>query len=57
MRRWQSVKTDEWQHGMYYPDKWDALFSPYMTLEKLAYYPTIHFRFHLGQLARAGQNN
>jgi len=55
MLRWQSVKAHEWQHGMYYPDHWDALFSPYMTLEKLAYYPTIHFNFHTGQLAQASR--
>src|SRR5215213_4472758 len=38
-----SVKENEWESGMYYPDKWDPLFDEYMTLEKLFYYPIRHF--------------
>ncbi len=47
-----SVKENEWESGMYYPDKWDPLFDEYMTLEKLFYYPIRHFEFHRGQLSR-----
>jgi hypothetical protein len=47
-----SIKDDEWEHGMYYPTKWDANFSEFMTLEKLFHYPVIHFNFHLKQIAR-----
>ena len=46
------IKDDEWQHGMYYPTKWDANFHEFMTLEKLFHYPVIHFNFHLNQIAR-----
>jgi hypothetical protein len=35
-----SLKEDEWQRGMYYPTRWDANFSDFMTLEKLFYYPS-----------------
>lgn len=41
----------ELQRGMYYPDKWDGLFHPYMTLADLFIYPTVHFRFHRDQIA------
>jgi hypothetical protein len=47
-----SIKEDELDSGMYYPDKWDPLFDEYMTLEKLFYYPIRHFEFHVGQLSR-----
>lgn len=47
-----SIKDDEWQHGMYYPTKWDANFDEFMTLEKLFHYPVVHFNFHLNQIAR-----
>lgn len=47
-----SIKDNEWQHGMYYPTKWDANFDEFMTLEKLFHYPVIHFNFHLNQIAR-----
>ena len=47
-----SVHDDEWTRGMYYPDRWDALFSEYMTLEQVLHYPTVHFNFHVEQLAR-----
>lgn len=41
----------ELRRGMYYPDKWDGLFRPYMTLADLFIYPTLHFRFHRDQIA------
>jgi DinB superfamily len=47
-----SIKDDEWEHGMYYPTKWDSNFDEFMTLEKLFHYPVTHFNFHLGQIAR-----
>ena len=52
VRRVHSIQDDEWTRGMYYPDRWDALFSDYMTLEHVLHYPTVHFRFHLDQIAR-----
>ena len=47
-----SIKADEWERGMYYPRKWDPNFEEFMTLEKLFYYPIVHFNFHLTQIAR-----
>jgi hypothetical protein len=47
-----AIEDDEWQRGMYYPQKWDSLFHEYMTLEQLFYYPIEHLRFHVKQLAR-----
>ena len=52
LRRLDSIKDNEWQHGMYYPTKWDSNFDEFMTLEKLFHYPVIHFNFHLNQIAR-----
>lgn len=52
LKQVESIKDDEWQHGMYYPTKWDADFDEFMTLEKLFHYPVIHFNFHLDQIAR-----
>jgi hypothetical protein len=48
----ESVKENEWESGMHYPDKWDPLFDEYMTLEKLFYYPIRHLEFHVGQISR-----
>ena len=50
-----SIREDEWERGMYYPTKWDANFSEFMTVEKLFHYPVIHFNFHLTQIAN-GRN-
>jgi hypothetical protein len=47
-----SIQEDEWEHGMYYPTKWDSNFNEFMTLEKLFHYPVIHFNFHLTQISR-----
>lgn len=52
LRQVDSIRDDEWQHGMYYPTKWDSNFDEFMTLEKLFHYPVIHFNFHLNQIAR-----
>jgi len=52
LRQVDSIKDDEWGHGMYYPTKWDFNFDEFMTLEKLFHYPVIHFNFHLKQIAR-----
>lgn len=46
-----SIQDDEWQRGMYYPTKWDPNFDEFMTIEKLFYYPVIHFNFHLTQIS------
>ena len=51
LRKINSIREDEWEHGMYYPTKWDSNFSDFMTLEKLFHYPVIHLNFHLGQIA------
>jgi hypothetical protein len=47
-----SIEDDEWEHGMYYPTKWDSNFDEFMTLEKLFSYPVTHFNFHLTQIMR-----
>lgn len=47
-----SIKDDEWQRGMYYPNKWDPNFDEFMTLEKLFHYSIAHFNFHMAQIAR-----
>ncbi len=51
LKKAASIKDDEWERGMYYPTRWDANFSEFMTLEKLFHYPVIHFNFHLDQIA------
>ena len=52
LQKLNSIKDDEWEHGMYYPTNWDSNFDEFMTLEKLFHYPVIHFNFHLKQIAR-----
>ena len=52
LRKLDAIADDEWEHGMYYPTKWDSNFDEFMTLEKLFHYPVTHFRYHLGQIAR-----
>ena len=47
-----SIEDGEWEHGMYYPTKWDSNFDEFMTLEKLFHYPVTHFNFHLAQISR-----
>lgn len=51
LRLLDAIPERDMQRGMYYPDRWDGLFYPYMTLADLFLYPTIHFRFHRDQLA------
>ncbi len=51
LRKINSIKEDEWEHGMYYPTKWDPNFSEFMTLEKLFHYPILHFNLHLKQIS------
>lgn len=51
LKKIDSIKDDEWEHGMYYPTKWDSNFEEFMTLEKLFRYPISHFNFHLKQIA------
>lgn len=46
-----SIRGDEWEHGMYYPARWDPNFSDFMTLEKLFHYVVAHTRFHLMQIS------
>jgi len=51
LKKISSIEDDEWEHGMYYPTKWDSNFDEFMTLEKLFRYPISHFNFHLKQIA------
>jgi len=51
LKKINSIKDNEWEHGMYYPTKWDANFDEFMTLEKLFHYPVTHFNSHLTQIA------
>ena len=51
LKKINSIQDKEWEHGMYYPTKWDSNFDEFMTLEKLFYYPVTHFNFHLTQIA------
>jgi len=51
LKKINSIQDNEWENGMYYPTKWDPNFDEFMTLEKLFYYPVIHFNFHLTQIA------
>jgi hypothetical protein len=51
LKKVNSIKDNEWQHGMYYPTKWDSNFDEFMTLEKLFHYPVTHLNFHLKQIA------
>ncbi len=48
----EKFQPEEWERGMYYPTRWDANFSEFMTLEKLVRYPIDHYYFHLQQLSR-----
>jgi hypothetical protein len=52
VKKISSIGDEEWEHGMYYPTKWDSDFDEFMTLEKLFRYPVKHFNFHLTQIAR-----
>ena len=52
LKKIDDIKDEEWEHGMYYPTKWDPNFDEFMTLEKLLHYPVAHFNFHLGQIAQ-----
>lgn|SRR5574341_64122 len=45
------IEPDEWQRGMYYPRRWDAMFDEYMTVERVFRYILVHFAFHQGQIA------
>jgi hypothetical protein len=51
LKKVDAIKDEEWDHGMYYPTKWDSNFCDFMTLEKLFHYPVIHFKFHQTQIA------
>jgi hypothetical protein len=44
------ISNEDWQKGMYYPNKWDFNLDEFMTLEKLVNYPITHFEFHKSQL-------
>lgn len=52
LRQIDSINDDEWEHGMYYPTRWDSNFDEFMTIKKLFHYPVVHFNFHIDQIAR-----
>ena len=52
LKQIERIKDDEWEHGMYYPTRWDSNFHDFMTIHELFYYPAKHFNFHMGQIAR-----
>ncbi len=52
VKKASSISEDEWEHGMYYPAKWDDNFDEFMTLKKLFHYPVRHFNFPLTQIAQ-----
>jgi uncharacterized damage-inducible protein DinB len=52
MKQIDSIKDDEWEHGMHFPTQWDSNFSDFMTIDELLRYPVIHFNFHMGQIAK-----
>jgi hypothetical protein len=51
LRMVDALPDDAWWRGMDYPNRWDALFQPYMTVTDLLRYPIVHMRFHADQLA------
>ncbi len=55
LKKAASIGAAEWERGMYYPTRWDANFSDFMTVGELFRYPVTHFNFHLGQIARQGR--
>lgn len=49
----QVLADEDLRRGMAYPTKWDpGTFKDYMTLEDIFRIPTLHFTFHLQQIAR-----
>ncbi len=52
LKKVDSISAEEWQHGMYFPNRWDPNFKEFMTLEMVFRYPVIHFDFHTQQLSR-----
>jgi hypothetical protein len=57
LRLLDAIPDAEMRRGMYYPDRWDGLFQPYMTLADLFIYPTVHFRFHREQIATSNRRS
>jgi hypothetical protein len=46
------IPEEDLKRGMYYPTKWDPFtFKDYMMLEDIFRIPTLHFAFHLEQIA------
>ena len=48
----ESVRDDEWDKGVKYPD-WDPMLSGYVTLERLFQYISLHFESHAGEVKGA----
>ena len=47
-----SIRDDEWQLGVDYPD-WDPMLSGYVTIERLFRYITLHFESHARDIRAA----
>lgn len=52
VKQLERIQDNEWQHGMYYPTRWDSDFNVFMTIGDLFRYPVRHFNFHLTQIRK-----
>lgn len=50
LNKLNKLESQEFDRGMYFPDKWDDLFKEFMTIRELFSYPIKHFKFHLKQI-------
>jgi uncharacterized protein (TIGR03083 family) len=51
VRAVDAMPEADWQRGMYYPTRWDALFGAYLTVADTFAMPVRHLHFHQHQLA------
>ncbi len=48
IRKLNSMKPEDLELGMYYPQRWDkSNFKEYMTMKEVFLWSTIHFQYHL----------
>lgn len=52
IKAWQSIKDDEWDKGVDYPD-WDPMLAGFVTLERLFGYISLHFESHAKEIEDA----
>ncbi len=43
MKKSALIHKEEWTRGMYYPNRWDPNFKPFMSIADLFHYPVEHF--------------